>query len=167
MHPSSALSPISSTDEGIMILSSEEQLLNAHEPIIFTDDGIVNSVNDVQPLNEKLLMKITEFGILTFFNDEHLLNDNFSIELDGCGIIIFSNDAHPSNALSSTIGRNETDIFFSFMHPKKHDLPISFTVYGIDISSSEEQLLNDRSLIEINDVGFSNVIFVKFVHELK
>lgn len=57
------LGPITSTEEGIIILSNNLHPLKAKFPISFTDDGIVICVKNMHSLKALLPIKITGDGI--------------------------------------------------------------------------------------------------------
>ena len=65
------LGPITSTEEGIIILSNDIHPLKAKFPISFTDDEIDICDNAVHSLNVLLLITITGDGIDILSRDEH------------------------------------------------------------------------------------------------
>ena len=92
-----AFLPIDFIEGGIVIISSDEQLLNAYFLIDFNDDG---------------------FSKIAYFNDEHSLNELSPTEVTDDGMNIFDNDEHPKKRWLSIVSIDDgRDTFISEEQP--------------------------------------------------
>lgn len=89
LHPIKALDPMVSTDDGITMLVSDEQLLNALLPIDVSDSGKTISDKERQLVNALLSMLITPSGIVTVSKFVQAPNALLPRDVTPSGIVTF------------------------------------------------------------------------------